>query len=219
MTDQKAYDWHAYISIHVERWQKNPTFEHFSAMAGIYIWLAEHVAKNETDATARQVALDFFPIVMSGFASNKGSPHSSVFNNLLQFIPQKTCIDQILKADDGETALAWFCCTQASCYVFNAPAIDLIDSQRERAFITLLENWSGKPFPKKTAPQLPLVATYLYGQLCWDLYGTECGWPLAEEALATTVFDITMSKLPFVFKENMGNAGYNPSQPPSDMVV
>lgn len=219
MEDTNSTDWQAFIKTQVEKWRENPTAIHFGAMLGCYSWLVEDATASEPNNNARLAALDYFATVMTAFASSRDNQYSNMFNNLLAFIPEKQCIEHILRSPEGEDALAWFCCTVASRNVFDMFATNPDEAKRERDLATLLVNWTGKPFQKKTPPQLEQVVSHLYGQTCWDMLGVDIKWPANYEGLASTVFDITMSKLPFVFKNSAEETNYSPNQPPSDMVL
>lgn len=103
---------------------------------------------------------------------------------LFDFITADDNLTTILANEDSHQHMAWFCMDHSVSHLY---IVDAIRAEKLRSALTTL---TGKQFPENLTPQLDNVAVFLYGEVCWDLYGIELNSQVPYEDLLKISYEI-----------------------------
>lgn len=108
-------------------------------------------------------------------------------------------LDRVLKQENGERMLGWFCTDHSSYYVLGDNATEA------RNFKKLLAQWTKQDLSSMGSPSLDKVVSLLYGPACWELYGRHIDGNTDDEVGIEVGRDIYHANLPYTFHQSARN--------------
>lgn len=178
-------------------WRENGKEWAFNQMKYAY---SELVARLVREGSSKQDMVDYavmlLPDVCKGFVTAKDHMYDELSSNLLIMLTTNDNLDLLLKQNNGETTLAWFCCDH-SVYYARGGFYKVASTFRQ-----LLTRFTGKDLESDADknPELDYVVTLLYGQACWDLYGSDPIEELNRFKLGELTTRFARENFPLVFK-------------------
>lgn len=103
-------------------------------------------------------------------------------------------LNQLLKIDGAEKALAWLC---LDCAKHNTKSSS---SMSDTSLKVLLPKWTGEKVTLKENVTIESVVKILYGQAAWELYGRDLQELRSSQDADEFISSILAAELPFTFK-------------------
>lgn len=119
-------------------------------------------------------------------------------------------LDYILKLENGERAMGWFCTDHAMFYILGD------NTTEARNFRKLLSKWTKLDLTVMGSPSMDKVVSLLYGPACWELYGRHIDGNTDDEVAIEVCREIYHANLPLTFNSTNQVSQNNPASIPDN---
>lgn len=178
------------VRVALQSWESAHTYDNFQMLRDKYALLLG-TALWCTDEEVNALAIDAFPKFYWAGVETNAYVETHIYEKVVDFFLQDNNISKLTNKEDGENALAGFCCDQAVSFLYGS------NLEQRKKLNELLLKWTNKNIDIEQKSLISQVVSILYGSACWDLYGDDT---TVDSELMGIVDTIMAAKLPFAFK-------------------
>lgn len=200
------------------KWKETGEHPAYVSLRKTYKLVLDQVILGE-DKEYEAVAVSFFVSLCETTASTKASLYFDITDGILSFLHKKEHLSVLTRQAGGDRALAWFACHVAATYARDSLHYSVEVVAIHKNLTLLLENWSGRALSSDRTPQLDVVVSHIYGDVCWEFLGCEQSSLSRYADREKVISRILDANVPLTFRKKVSDPHSIPSNLPLDLSI